>query len=386
MIWFIGIFYLSYLLGQLGAITFWPTVTVYAHDLLVLVTVWPLSVLYMKCRKKPVFSLDRPVFWFVTAGILSLAVNAVNLKAAELFVSSLYLLRFAGYFLVYKLVVLMHKFAVHWSWGLYLTGVVYAVLGLMQFILYPDLSNLSYLGWDQHFYRVFSTLLDPNFVAIIFVSAIFLGLGLWGRVMEKYRGLLVFSLTILFVACLLTYSRSGYLALISGLTCWFVARRRLSQSAIVGLLILISIVYLPKLGGDTLRLDRLPSIVSRVGNWQQSITLIQQSPIFGFGFNTLRYTNFLRTQVADPDIVSRSQSGLDSSLLFVWATAGLVGLAAYLWIIRTIWILSSRSLVLRCTLVALLVHSLFLNSLFYPWVMLWLWIVTGVTENSDYLR
>ena len=45
--------------------------------------------------------------------------------------------------------------------------------------VYPDLRNLWYLGWDPHYYRVFATLLDPNYVGILLVLTIFVWIYIW---------------------------------------------------------------------------------------------------------------------------------------------------------------------------------------------------------------
>ena len=79
--------------------------------------------------------------------------------------------------------------------------------------------------------------------------------------------------------------------------------------------------------------------------------------------------------------------GIDSSLLFVGVTTGIVGLAVYLWLIVEQMKLVNRyrikpfRVMFYATFAALLVHSLFVNSLFYPWVMIWIWVLAGVAEK-----
>jgi hypothetical protein len=103
------------------------------------------------------------------------------------------------------------------------------------------------------------------------------------------------------------------------------------------------------------------------------------------GFNAYRYAQrdygFLEEERWQ---LSHAGAGADSSLLFVLATTGILGLGAYL----KIWLKvleksgskKNRLLVLT-VLGVLLSHSLFLNSLFYPWIMAWLWLVLA-TGNS----
>ena len=104
-----------------------------------------------------------------------------------------------------------------WLRGLYGVGIGFGILGLMQFFLYPDLRNLMYLGWDPHYYRLFSTLLDPNFVGIILVLTLILGCGLWKKKQKNF--FLMIGQLIGFVSLLLTYSRSSYVSFAMAVVC-----------------------------------------------------------------------------------------------------------------------------------------------------------------------
>ena len=127
------------------------------------------------------------------------------------------------------------------------------------------------------------------------------------------------------------------------------------------------ILFIPRPGGDTLRLTRQDSTISRVENWQESLTLAGKSPIVGLGFNTLRSVR------GDP--VSKAASGVDNSFLFLLVTTGIVGLVTYMVLL---WRMDNIAI-----LTAVIVHSQFINSLFYPWIMLWLWIYLAASETSD---
>jgi hypothetical protein len=78
--------------------------------------------------------------------------------------------------------------------------------------------------------------------------------------------------------------------------------------------------------------------------------------------------------------LSKAAAGLDSSLLFIAATTGVVGLAAFIFLFVSMIRLAQgrfRTIYLA-SVAAVAVHSLFVNSLFYPWVMVWLWVLTGL--------
>ena len=91
---------------------------------------------------------------------------------------------------------------------------------------------------------------------------------------------------------------------------------------------MLSAFLLPRPGGDGVKLERTFSIIQRWENYQAGFKLWQQ-PIFGLGFNTLRYYN--------QDYLSHASAGQDSSLLFVAVTTGLVGLTAYLFWLKSIF-------------------------------------------------
>jgi len=147
----------------------------------------------------------------------------------------------------------------------------------------------------------------------------------------------------------------------------------------------LTVLLLPRPGGEGVRLEREASIKARLINWKQSLIIAKDHPFFGVGFNTYRYAQknygFLEEKNWQ---VSHAGAGADSSLLFVLATTGIVGLSAYLLLLKRILDalfsipLSPPSLAAFASLLALLVHSLFANSLFYPWIMGWLWILLGV--------
>jgi len=377
------LFLASLLGGQLTGITLRPGITVYPHD--IVLVVWLLVWIW----QKPKINLRRLSIWpaiavfGVIAGI-SLAAQIGRYTWSELTVSSLYLGRWLFYVGVYLITVSAKLSLLP---GLYLWGTALAGLGLLQIWLYPDLRNLVYLGWDPHYYRLFSTLLDPNFTGILLVLTLILGLYLW-QTRKKLRLPLALAQSITLAGVILTYSRSSYLALITAIFGYFFFRgkKQLAGLLIAGLVILI--LVWPKPPGDASSLTREVSALARIGNWQQSLQLFRGKPLLGLGFNTLKYN--LKLHPASPDqTISRAGSAIDSSLLFVAVTTGILGLASYLWLLVSIWKSGSDLdtknkalvIILRTSLLAVLIHSLFINSLFYPWVILWLWILLGEAES-----
>ena len=344
------VLWFSLLLGQLGGIPLGDGVRLYAQDIVLSALVLVSVARHGLIRKLPTFRLFLPIALFTFAGVLSLGSNFST--------GFLYLVRWVAYAFLYAVVLVSPLSVRFWLWWLASFGVALGTIGLVQFVWYPDLRNLWYLGWDPHYYRVFATLLDPNFVGILLVLTLFLLLYLLRR--------FTWVIGLVGVALLLTYSRSSYLALLVGVGVVIVSFKRWKEGLFLFLFFLLAIVYLPKVGGDTLSLDRYDSTVSRIQNWSQTILQISERPVFGHGLGV---------------------TGIDSSLLYVGVTTGIVGFVSYLWLIWEQMKLVHRSrnkpfrVMFYVTFVALLVHSLFVNSLFYPWVMIWIWILAGVAEK-----
>ncbi len=367
----IALFFASLLLGQLGGMTVAPGVVVYVHDI---VLVGTLVVCGFRTKKFLLPRLLKPLLLFVAAAVISLIVNAAKFSPRELTFSGLYLVRWALYAGVYMLAVQNYLKKERWLYGLFGVGSGLGVLGLVQFFLYPDLRNLMYLGWDPHFYRLFSTLLDPNFAGILFVLTIILGVYLWEN--KKIRRLVAAGVLISTVSLLLTYSRSSSLAVIGAGTMYGIYKKQWKIIVGIALFVLVVLVF-PKTSGNTLSLLRSDSTLARVGNWQESIALIGRSPVFGWGFDTLRYT-----RDTEGEFISKSDAGMDSSILFVTATTGIVGLAVYGYLIFSmLQVGTAMGVTYYASMIALAIHSLFVNSAFYPWVLIWFWVLTGAAER-----
>lgn len=318
----------------------------YLHDLILLL------LLLVNFRRLRLF---RPVLWFGLAGLISLVFAAFKLPLNEVLTGSLYLLRFLAYSLLLGLKV-DSKFLLFFSTAI-------AGLGLAQYLFLPDTRFLAGLNWDDHYYRLISTLFDPNFTGIILV----LGLILICLKRPFSRPLLVLH----FSALLLTYSRGSYLALAAAGLYWALISKKLKWFFLGIAVLAVVLLALPRPGGEGVKLERWFSIEQRLDNYRAGVSLWLKGPVFGLGFNTLRYYR--------QDFVSHAASGLDSSLLFVLATTGVTGLLTYLNLLRSLW---RKNLLVRVSLAALLVHSLFVNSLFYPFVLIWLFSLASLDKKK----
>lgn len=354
--------FVTLLLGQLGAITVLPGIVVYVHDVVLFVI---LCIGFWKTKHFIRPTLFIPIVGFSVVGFISLFFALFRFEVWQVALGSLYLVRWIIYACLYIFIRQSSKFGMFLLRGLFVTGSAFSVLGLMQYILYPSLRNLWYLGWDPHYYRLFSTFLDPNFAGLFIVLTILLG---FARM--RINKWIWFVQGINFLALYLTYSRGSYLALLVGSIIWVILEKRWKILWLVTIAVSL-VILIPKPGGNTLALLRRDSTISRIDNWKDSIQIIQRSPIIGHGFNTLR--------IIRDDPISKAASGVDNSFLFLSATTGIVGLGMYLWLLWStvdVWHVYHIAI-----LAALLIHSQFINSLFYPWIMIWFWIYIGARET-----
>lgn len=393
VIFLLYLYFAVFPLGQLTKISFeTQEINLHLGDMIVgvLVSVW-LIVKFLRREKFNLPPLTNPILLFILLAALSLAFNTSALASSfregpllsgrEMIVSWFYLLRWiayaALYFVVYDLKLDIRK-------GLIGIGLASAFLGLLQYFIIPDTRFIEASGWDPHYYRLIGTFLDPGFLgAILVLMIILLTFKIWRGGKGRAWGILMWVVT--YLALALTYSRASYLAYLAsmGIFSWF----KKSPKFFVGVLIVgaVTVFLLPRPGGEGVKLERESTIQFRLINWQQSFNIATDHLLFGVGFNAYRYSqkNYGYLDFANFQ-ASHSGGGADSSLLFVLATTGFLGFLAYLWL----WVkIGTRfwkkgNLVIIASVAALIVHSFFSNSLFYPWIMGWFWILLGQSESK----
>lgn len=376
---FLAVYFILFPFGQLTRIppeifNLPPEVNFYLTDLVLalLLGTWLAGRFFLTKKPYQPPPLAKPIGLFALLAVSSLVLNAGRLAGNEIFVSGLYLVRwllFAG--LYFAIGDLKWKALPFLIFG----GGTMAVFGLIQYFLWPDIRPLQIYGWDPHYYRVVGTLLDPGFTGII------LGLTLILLVIHfKAKKILFYVLfSIVYAALALTYSRSSYLAYLTGMSVIAFLKRSPRFLLAVIMAGILTLAILPKnSGGEGVNLQRQSTIDARLTNWRQSIKIIAAYPLAGVGFNAYRYIQRDYGFLGADWQTTHAGSGADASLLFVWATTGVLGLFAYL----GLWVkaINAKNLILVSSIMALFVHAFFLNSLFYPWVMGWLWTLLA-TEN-----
>jgi O-antigen ligase len=186
---------------------------------------------------------------------------------------------------------------------------------------------------------------------------------------------------IILSALTLTLSRSSYVSFIGAvlLYVWF----RKSWKILIGIVVFIGILFCVSLPQKNITpIFRVETGVSRVTNWAESLELIKKAPVFGNGFNLLRSIQEPDYGKKDTEQISHASGGVDNSFLFVLATTGIIGGVAWVYLLFSMWKLGRKNITYVLSLVAIVIHSLFVNSMFYPWIMIWMWILTGAVEKN----
>jgi hypothetical protein len=310
------------------------------------------------CKKQLTGSdpvISALILWYLVM-VLSLVVNVFNYTPTQLIISSTYIIRFILYSGLYFI---FRDFKVN----KYLVNICLAVclLGFLQYFYIPDITFLTDYGWDPHYYRLVSTFLDPGFTGAILVL---------GIIITKNKLIKSF----LYAAMAFTYSRTSFLMFLIcyGVIAFYKKSARIFLTAC--LVIILTLVVLPRTFGDGTRLSRETSTWARINNWKESLLVWSRAPILGVGYNTYRYATGASLQ-------SHAGAGADASVLLVLATTGIIGFFAYFNLLKTIW-QTNKTYLFRASFAGIIVASFFNNALFYPFIMEWLWIILAAKENT----
>lgn len=133
---------------------------------------------------------------------------------------------------------------------------------------------------------------------------------------------------------------------------------------------------------ENINLFRIASSEARIDSAKNALTIIKSNLLTGVGFNSYRYAQIrygIRKEQS-AGTISHADAGTDNSFLFVLATTGFVGLILYLFMWFKIFKIASALAIV--SIFGVFIDSLFINSLFYPFVMLWLWIILALKKNN----
>jgi len=284
---------------------------------------------------------------------------------------------------------------------------VVCIIGIIQLLFFPvanDFYNLFYkIGIyfpnpDPHINRLISTYFDPNFLGCCLLIPFTFSFINW---LKNGKGIDLLYFLLFFITIILTVSRSALLgAIIIGIVIFFSFildnknnkflkirfNEKLTLLFIIGLLGIIVSYF----AGVNVRVfDRVFNTMSdgstfaRFDSWEKGIKIFKDNPIFGIGYNTLGY--YSENIFSKPHNLA-SMFGIDSSLLLILTTTGIIGSLYFIYII----IFSFKKLMINknkyivTSLISILISSLiccnFNNLLFY---ILWLFPMLLLTIQYD---
>ncbi len=272
------------------------------------------------------------------------------------------------------------------------SGIAVMLFGYLQYLLLPDTRFLYIMGWDDHYYRLISTHLDPAFTGIILVLTL---INLQSLQLIK-ENLKLFLSILLTGAIVLTYSRSSYLALIIALFI-LVFLNIIKKTHNSGLKAQSSIfllatsclllAFLPKSPGEGTNLNRTSTIEARQTNILENIPTDHKTLIFGQGLfvNNNETTEQLNNYPTNQLIPDHSQIP-DNFFIFILRSTGIPGLL--LMIIMLIQLgkfLYKKDQYLFASFIALLIHSQFNASITQPFVFLYFGMIlaNNVIEKNN---
>jgi len=328
-------------------------------------------------------SVYKQFLGFMSVATFSLVISLSAFDLLEVFVGSFYLIRLFAYstffLMVWNLVKkdLSYKRTLFYS--LILVCVCCAIFGWIQYFWIPDLRFLTELHWDDHLNRLAGTFLDPSFTSLILVFGFLMSLSVYLR---KQRKVLLTTMVFLIVTIAFTYTRASFLALVAGI-CMFLywQKKRVVVFSIIVVFAML-VIFLPRPAGEGVRLERSRSIVAKLENYRQTLRIVKLNPLFGVGFNNMCPA---RLQLYSGSARSHACSGTDSSILFVLATTGVVGSVVFFNFAKEALGKVGKGVygkALLACIMALLVHSLFVNSMFYPWIIGWMAVLFGISMKS----
>jgi len=344
---------------------------------------------------------DVAVAAVVFAGIGALStlasIQRFGLSVMEIAGSLAYLARWCVYFAMYVVVincVRARDSETIWN-ALERALLLIVAFGIVQAIFLPNFAFMVYpdaqaYEFDAQRHRLVSTILEPNIVSgmIIVVLLVQLGRMATGARVPMWKPLLMFA------GLVATLSRGGMLAFLVGAFTLLVmrgpSRRVLRFAGAVALLLVPALPLLITFASQYARFSVSDgSAMQRVVIWGRALSTFIDYPWFGIGFNTYGFVQERRGF----ERLGNSAYSAEGGLLFIAVLTGIVGLLVYLamlWFIlrraRRGWrdlraTPEERGLLLGtvATTVAILVHSVFVNSLLTPFVMEPLWVLWGLS-------
>lgn len=326
-------------------------VPIYLHDILVI------CILILQIRNAKV-DMTRGIKIFLVGLALSWLPSLLRYPLNQLLVPFLYTLRLLAYLLLY-FVIKGSKLAIPRT-TLVLSGLVTLIIGLVQYLMMPDMRVFQHLGWDDHLNRLILPHFDPTYTAVM------LGLASLSLIPQMSSYWLYATGSV--IGILLTYSRSVWLSL--AITMALFIRPKKHLFFLIGMLT-IAIYFLPKRFGEGTNLLRTYSIESRIASDYSYFHRYVADIILGRGMNTL-ILDVPKTKTPN------HASTPNNSYLYILITTGLLGLFGWVTFMYSLFLKSAH----KPMLIFFFIASLFNNVMFYPFALLWVLLIEAKVPSA----
>lgn len=386
-------------------------------DLLILIffVLWGADKIHSD-RRIRIGKVGKMILLFIFVMLGSYFLNLFRFDLTEMLVAFSYLGRFGEYIILALMTFdLLDRdkgnsvyYTILGSFGA--SFVLLTILGFLQLKYFGNFFELGmYLkGWDPHIGRLLSTWFDPNFIGgyLVFMLSIFIALGLYFHRKGDRRWVYILGAVTLFglIALYLTYSRSAYLALIAALSALALLKSR--KLLVIGaIVVVLGVAVSPRMQqrfmdmwgsarvllGIDIQQTIDPTAQLRLYSWQFAREIIADYPLAGAGYSRYAYEINSRGHGL---LSGHASGGSDSSVLTIWATTGVFGMLSYLAVgfvaavigIRRALRQSNLKSYISAGLVAgfggMIVHSIFVNSLLFPLMMVYLYVGIGLLDEK----
>lgn len=348
----------------------------YGHDIVLFVLVVLIAWKWRAALLKA-FSSTIGILWIAVASWILLNVLLhFGLDRSGMLTGTLYLVRLCiltGYGWALCTLLNTHRLSFHYfSRTIFAAFFAVSVLGFVQYFLFPDTRALVLMGWDDHYFRLISTLFDPGFTGIILAIAALLHIRntfLHKTSLAEYSFILLHG-----IGLLLTYSRASYLAFIAGILLVALVYRWWKVLLIIPAFALC-LLLLPRPGGEGVKLERTASVVARLeSNTQALQTQSSLGWLIGNGWYAKKVEQ--PTQIKDGISVPNHSSAPENALVFIYSSLGVIGVVLVMLFIGALVLRVGITSEFSLAIGMVLVHSLFSNTLFHPFILILLaWIM-----------
>ncbi len=324
--------FLAFSFGQLGRVSFFnQQANFYIYEVLMVLL---LSYFVFKNKLLPFkkyLNLLNSLKIFIFVLFFTFLLNLFKFNVFENIISGLYLLRVLLYisffFYFYYFLKKSNKKSEIVKKSLFFSFFLIFIFSLLQYLFYPDLRNLIYLGWDPHLNRAFGVFFDTSVAAAIY-GLIFL---------YSYFNKKPFFSVVFLILFILTFSRSAYLALFIVAFTYLLGKKEYRKLIIFFLLFISILLISPKNFGQGVNLNRMFSIESRLKDYQTAIIVWKKSPLFGFGYNRIKFVKERMNLMSEGDFLSHSAFSFSSSYLIILVTTGIFGLISFIGLLLSFW-------------------------------------------------